>query len=281
MNPVPTRKIVSQACDACRRRKIKCNGLQPCPGCLAAALDCTFNIPQKRGGHYGARARVLNELRGIKPKEQSQPQQDQQLQQQQQQPLPPLRSPSQSSTKSSDVCSPHSAYAIGNGGLESIAIDVCIDAYLKQIYPVVPFLTLDILQAERNSPESLLSRQFISAFCAYVVSFGNVLNNSLLASYASDQSLAKELLEAALRFQVPDRLTAYSPQAVFISFFLYGAYAGLGNYRQAWFYLRETTTLFFLHGRPTGTNWYSPSIYGRLFWILVVSERWVSLSSPS
>jgi SP family general alpha glucoside:H+ symporter-like MFS transporter len=127
----------------------------------------------------------------------------------------------------------------------------------------------------------MLSRQFIAAFCAYVVGFGDVLGNSFLKSHASEPEAGKQLLDAALSVQVPERISSPSPQAIFISFFLYGAYASLGDYRHGWFYLREATTLFILHRESNGSSWYSPAIQGRTFWVLVISERFVIRLTPA
>ncbi|KFX95023.1 hypothetical protein V490_04041, partial [Pseudogymnoascus sp. VKM F-3557] len=54
---------VKRACDACHRRKVKCDGLSPCRNCSSAQLACTYNaIPQKKGPK-GSRAKVISELR--------------------------------------------------------------------------------------------------------------------------------------------------------------------------------------------------------------------------
>ncbi|KAB5547355.1 fungal-specific transcription factor domain-containing protein [Coniochaeta sp. 2T2.1] len=44
------RRRVTRACDECRRKKIKCDGKQPCENCTAfnEAGECTFNKPSKR-----------------------------------------------------------------------------------------------------------------------------------------------------------------------------------------------------------------------------------------
>ncbi|ORX99724.1 hypothetical protein K493DRAFT_212167, partial [Basidiobolus meristosporus CBS 931.73] len=41
----------SRACDACRRKKVKCDGALPaCSHCATSGLDCTFSYkPKKRG----------------------------------------------------------------------------------------------------------------------------------------------------------------------------------------------------------------------------------------
>lgn len=46
-----TRTIVTkQACDACKIRKIRCGGGQPCWSCLGATIKCTYvRVPRRRG----------------------------------------------------------------------------------------------------------------------------------------------------------------------------------------------------------------------------------------
>ena len=59
---------VPQACDACRARKVKCNGQQPCPPCEHLNLHCKFSGKRGSGGGNKARVaprrnRVLTQLR--------------------------------------------------------------------------------------------------------------------------------------------------------------------------------------------------------------------------
>lgn len=131
----------------------------------------------------------------------------------------------------------------------------------------------EVLRQEASQTStSLLSRQFIASFCAYVVTFGKVLDESLISSsHTTEVALGQQLLDAALRVQYPDRLTQPGLLSVYISFFLYGAFAGLGNYRQGWFHLREATTLFMMQrGNEVGRD---DEAHKCLFWVLVVSER--------
>ena len=57
------RAAVSKACDACRRRKVKCSLSQPCAPCQDAGLQCTFLTIRQRKGRKGASAHVINEIR--------------------------------------------------------------------------------------------------------------------------------------------------------------------------------------------------------------------------
>ncbi|CEI62208.1 hypothetical protein FVEN_g10293 [Fusarium venenatum] len=40
---------VTRACDGCKKRKIKCNGMQPCKFCIRTRASCTFNSAYARG----------------------------------------------------------------------------------------------------------------------------------------------------------------------------------------------------------------------------------------
>ncbi|CAD6499345.1 BgTH12-03475, partial [Blumeria graminis f. sp. triticale] len=44
----PKRRRISRACDVCRKRKVKCDGKQPCTHCMSNNLVCTYNRPSNR-----------------------------------------------------------------------------------------------------------------------------------------------------------------------------------------------------------------------------------------
>ncbi|KAJ4994047.1 sucrose utilization protein SUC1-like protein 4 [Stagonosporopsis vannaccii] len=244
-----TRKVVPKACDACRRRKIKCNGQQPCSGCMSATLTCAYDSPRKQGGNRGARAIVLNELRGNQQRPVAEPQ----------------------ATVASE--SPHSPLTTAYPP-ETSFVQACIDAYTHRIHQVVPILTSHALETEVQLAEtSAVSRQFVLAFCAYVANFGNALGeNSLDQQGLSRGHIGRQSLKNALQAQNLGRITDPSPRSMLISFFLYGAYAGLGDYQQGWFYLREATTLFTML-KADAVSWYDQRAHSCMFWILLISER--------
>lgn len=37
------------SCDACRRRKVRCDSLQPCRRCVDSGLECTYGSTARRG----------------------------------------------------------------------------------------------------------------------------------------------------------------------------------------------------------------------------------------
>lgn len=244
------RKVIPKACDACRRRKVKCNGQQPCSGCMSAKLQCAYDSPRKQGGNRGARATVLNELRAGQSQHTA------------------AVSPTSASSESvhSPLTTPYNP--------EASFIQVCIDAYIYRIQLVVPILSRHALETEiQLAKTSLASRQFILAFCAYVANFGNALEDMPSGHLGSSKAiLGPQSLNNALLVQDPTRVTNPTPRSMLVSFFLYGAYAGLGNYQQGWFYLREATTLFTVLKRQ-GVDWYDERTDSCTFWILLISER--------
>lgn len=248
-----SRKIIAIACDACRRRKVKCNGQQPCSGCMSANLPCAYDSPRKQGGNRGARAVVLNQLR--------------EAQVQHAVIVPPASALSElTPSPSAALYQPEAAF-----------VQACIDTYVRLIQPVVPILSLHALEMEVLSAKtSVASRQFVLAFCAYVANFGNALSETHFdQTYSFNADQGRQCLNDALRIRDPMRATDPNPRSMLISFFLYGANAGLGDYQQGWFYLRETTTLFTMLQRSS-VDWYDERAHSCMFWILLISERYLS-----
>ncbi|OXV09245.1 hypothetical protein Egran_02991 [Elaphomyces granulatus] len=48
VHPMQKRRRVTRACDECRRKKIKCDGKQPCTHCTVYSYDCTYDQPSNR-----------------------------------------------------------------------------------------------------------------------------------------------------------------------------------------------------------------------------------------
>ncbi|TFB00683.1 hypothetical protein CCMA1212_007333 [Trichoderma ghanense] len=51
------RMRVTRACDRCKKRKIRCTGLQPCRLCIEANASCTYDAAYTRGKHGGMASR--------------------------------------------------------------------------------------------------------------------------------------------------------------------------------------------------------------------------------
>lgn len=51
--PTSTKKTLKQACDNCRRRKIKCNRAHPCDKCQRLLLSCSYSdVLQRKGPKF-------------------------------------------------------------------------------------------------------------------------------------------------------------------------------------------------------------------------------------
>ncbi|RKO87638.1 hypothetical protein BDK51DRAFT_12186, partial [Blyttiomyces helicus] len=59
------RKRVTQACDACNKKKIKCDGLKPtCSNCTRSLSTCTYSrSAKKRGPRAGYIESLENRLK--------------------------------------------------------------------------------------------------------------------------------------------------------------------------------------------------------------------------
>lgn len=222
---------------------------------MSATLACTYDLPRGLGGNRGARATVLNQLRARPHTDGTQ--------------ISVVLNASPSpDTQSTTLAAP--------GTLSNYDFNAYIDVYLDQIYPAVPLLGSTLLRNQASQVDtSPISRQFILAFCAYVVNFGKLSDISKYPSPISinDES-GKHHLDAAMSVQDLRRVTKPNPLSVYTSFFLYGAWAGQGNYDQAWYYLREATTLFTIL-KPQFDENYDEEAHRRLFWVMLISERYV------
>lgn len=58
----PTQKRVLKACDACKRRKVKCNGQERCQQCAHLGLRCIYS-PSNKHRSQGKRGHVISEFR--------------------------------------------------------------------------------------------------------------------------------------------------------------------------------------------------------------------------
>ncbi|KAJ4307699.1 hypothetical protein N0V94_009646, partial [Neodidymelliopsis sp. IMI 364377] len=57
-----TQKRVSKACDACKRRKVKCNGHDRCQQCSHLGLRCVYSATGKLRSQ-GKRGHIISEFR--------------------------------------------------------------------------------------------------------------------------------------------------------------------------------------------------------------------------
>ncbi|KAL8924681.1 MAG: hypothetical protein Q9172_002583 [Xanthocarpia lactea] len=255
-----------RACDACHRRKVRCNGQQSCANCSQAGLTCSYDtIPQKKGPK-GSRAKVISELRLKEDRKKA----DHRRQDSAHNYGSPTSSPS----------SPSRATF-----LTQELIDGCADSYFAQLYPTMPIMQneqLWALVAEMDT--SLEAYCLLCSFCAFML-----IQPGIEADTGQDMkphigscsraSLGRGLLDEALRQRKDYNYTENpSVNAVITSFFLFGCFFGLDKHNTAWFHLREATTLAQIIGMQdeetyaNGSHMATTSMR-RLYWLLFVTER--------
>jgi alpha-glucosidase len=94
------------------------------------------------------------------------------------------------------------------------------------------------------------------------------------AHLSSTGRLGRQLLgEAMAARRHLDPFAAPTRVGITIAFLLYGCQIGLGNQRQAYYFLREATTLYTAGILDQADNGVDEDA-GSLFWLLLISERY-------
>lgn len=147
----------------------------------------------------------------------------------------------------------------------------------------VPILLPSSLQKQVDqSDESLHAYCLVTAFCAFVITQTGYTRDHAPWRYPENitqnqyqQRLVDEATEARRHL---DPFDGAVRQSIVIAFLLYGCHIGLGNQRHAYYFLREATTLYTASAldaeAPSQTDDEDPMLAGKLFWLLLVSERY-------
>ncbi|KAJ5173780.1 uncharacterized protein N7500_001711 [Penicillium coprophilum] len=268
---------VKQACDACRRRKVKCIFPKPCEQCRAAGLVCRTSSLRRKKGRQGQTANILNELRA-KEIEQTLVQDAN------------ISPPSAALRHGDTVPTPQSLLALGRcqfskipGLLNRDLVNACAEYFFSRMRGTVPILQPGSFQKQVDLTDTCLHAYcLVTAFCAFVVTqTGFAVEHSsseFCRGFCTEEyrnSLIEEATEARKHI---DPFTDPVRQSIIIAFLLYGCHIGLGNQRHAYYFLRESTTLYTASALESQASSAQvdeddPSLAGKLFWLLVVSER--------
>ena len=253
--------IHKYACDACRRRKIRCDKTQPCIGCTSALISCTFLAPSQPKGRHGQTANVISELRASQVRNIQGSISDR----------PNLNRailPVRSNTRTS--------------GLITVeTIKACVEFYFSHFYSSVPIIEDDILQFDGDLLETDNDTYcLLLSFCAFIILQTGVVHgskstadNSLLLA---DIRYGKMLLYEALEARRDTRpIVLPSVRTVITSFLLYGCYRFLNDQNKTWFFLREATSLY-VSGTSDGdisSDLSHSPISNQIYWLLLSTER--------
>lgn len=259
-------QAVKRACDACHRRKVKCDGVNPCRNCSSAQLACTYNaIPQKKGPK-GSRAKVISELRET---------------QRQTSLLAKI------SNRMNGVAGPPDpANGMPTPGmLTPEFVKECLDFFFNNMYDKAPIL--DRRRLEQQLPFMEQNKEtacLVTSICGFVMlqpgmslPTGDSFSLDMLpgVNIIASQLLLEECLRMRRSYEYLDAPSMFS---LATSFFLFGCYHGIELHDKAWYYLREATTMLQMnnmHKEDTYSQWDATesSRRRRLYWLFFVLER--------
>lgn len=263
--PAPTSTSVKRACDACHRRKVKCDGLNPCRNCSSAQLACTYHaIPQKKGPK-GSRAKVISELRETQRQSTLSNKVHNRFNGIQNPPCPPSLAPTP-------------------GLLTSEMIHECIEFFFNNMYPTVPILHRQRLEQQaRYVDRDIDSYCLLSSLCAFMMIQPGMpvpgdplgLDSMPGANMLTGTMLMDETLRVRKCY---DHLETPTLGSLCTSYFLFACHYGLDFHNKAWFHLREATTLAHILNMNKEETYMQydmieSSRRRRLYWLLFVTER--------
>ncbi|KAH0493442.1 hypothetical protein TgHK011_000110 [Trichoderma gracile] len=257
---------VKRACDACHRRKVKCDGINPCRNCSTAQLSCTYNaIPQKKGPK-GSRAKIISELR-------------------ENQRQTSLAAKVHSRINSAGPPPPDPGSAPTLGMLTSDMVKECLNFFFDNMNANAPILDRgsveqQVLYMEQNRDAYCL----MASMCAFVLlqpgmsmPSGEPYNLELVpgSNIIASQLLAEEALRVRKGYDYLDQITG---NALATNYFLFACCYAQEMHEKAWFYLREATTMIQMAGMNMDSyyqtiNAAEAARLRRMYWLFFVIER--------
>ncbi|OIW29457.1 hypothetical protein CONLIGDRAFT_327868 [Coniochaeta ligniaria NRRL 30616] len=260
---------VKRACDACHRRKVKCDGINPCRNCSASQLSCTYNaIPQKKGPK-GSRAKVISELR-------------------EKQHQTSLTTKVQNRIAGINSPPPAPSLAPTPGLLTPELMRESVEFFFANMYSTMPILHRQRLEQQAlYVDQSVDTYCLLTSLCAFMMLQPGMQIPSMSTDPYSYENMmpgtnivtATLLLEETLRVRKGyDLLESPSLNTLCTSYFLFAYFYGMELHDKAWFYLREATTIAHMIGMSKEETYMNyDGLEGprrrRLYWLLFVTER--------
>ncbi|KAK6077249.1 hypothetical protein SCUP234_00925 [Seiridium cupressi] len=262
------RAQVSRACARCRRLQKGCSESRPCQRCIKTGLaeQClagggtpTSSTPQSRFG-TGTAVYELGATSAL------------------------ITSPTLSTL---GVGGPtHTNFARESFQRQadlvpSHVVEHCAERFFSCLSPTIPILSVDYVSSlQRRMTES--TEAGAEAYCVLIGMCAMVLLQveepggrrfSDPVTAETNAAYGWVLLEEALAAHrhIPRRSNP-SFENVLLAFFIYACHAALLHHSQAFFFLRETTTLYLLF-KPETLPDPTRTLAERLFWVLIASER--------
>eukprot|EP00918_Siedleckia_nematoides_P097411 GHVU01213547.1.p1 GENE.GHVU01213547.1~~GHVU01213547.1.p1 ORF type:complete len:705 (+),score=56.85 GHVU01213547.1:92-2116(+) len=264
-----TSTAVKRACDACHRRKVKCDGVQPCRNCSSAQLSCTYHaIPQKKGPK-GSRAKVISELRETQRQ---------------------TTLSSKVANRMNGIVSPPISpnLAPTPGMLMPEVVKECVEFFFNNVYPSMPIVHRQRFESMLPYVEQNIETYcMVTSLCAFVLVQPDLPMSGASASDpfgldampGANMMKGHILMEEALRVRKAfDHLENTNLHTLTTNYFLFACYFSLELHNKAWFYLREASTLahiLLLHKEESymQCDMVEATRRRRLYWLLFIAER--------
>ena len=281
-SPASTPKPQKQACDNCRRRKIKCNRANPCDKCHRLLLSCTYaHILQRKGPKF-RRLSLLAPLHSTDRRsptycaprrESSHPRNEDSTESStwsgEQGQFPPdlnqqgrrnYSSPGSTSSlktlnlqydsDSSVLLRPHARR------LSSLVLLAHANVFLKYLFPIMPVVHREQLLSDSAEPLKLSPQRyaFMASLCAAThiqlnldgdgSSMTEPSGTDSSSTHGSSSLHGEALLTEAVRARAElDLLSNVNIESILTSFFLFAAYGNLDKEDHAWFYLSQSISM--------------------------------------
>jgi len=257
---------IKRACDPCHRRKVKCDGFNPCKNCNNSSLSCTYNaIPQKKGPK-GSRAKIISDIRETQRHNS-------------------LHTKVHARIAGAPCTPAPEGVKPTPGFLTPDVVSACIKFFFDHMYAQMPILDQRAIESQipfmEQNPDTYC---LVGSLCAFVmmqpgmsIPANDYFNFDMYpgALIAGSQTIMEEVLRVR---KGVDHLDNVTHNALATTFFLFGCNYAMEMHNHAWFYLREGTTLIHMAGM-TQEGFYATldsvesSRRRRLFWLFFVMER--------
>ncbi|KAG6003376.1 hypothetical protein E4U21_002092 [Claviceps maximensis] len=274
---------VRQACDSCRARKIRCDGLRPCANCLHVSCECTYLAVPKKTGPKGRRkarpvdARTASYFSTVLPSAvrastglNSVAESVARQYCHHHVPISPKQSPSPPQEGPDAALTSDGGDFVPSPCVTKDIMRSCLDAFFTYKYPITPILDRDEVN---NALFDLQHRPemygLITACCAVMVQSPDIITLGDNATAAATPCSGRRILAAprdsptfahcrppsdvpSAEFFISETVRARSfcdcverPSLTTVqtSFFLFSAFFCLGKDTSAWHYIREAITV--------------------------------------
>ncbi|KAL4931352.1 Zn(II)2Cys6 transcription factor [Aspergillus undulatus] len=255
----PRRYAGFQACDPCRRRKVRCNGQQRCQQCAHLDLRCTYTDNQGARSRKSAvrRGTLISEYKSLATKKRK-------------------IEPTQlcSSLGTGPVSPPDLSVPLSTAFLHDL-----IPKYMLYVYPFHPVMTSDGIRESISKMDTDRDHAaFVYAFTGVTI---DLTQSNIVASHVSEE--IRDLTQRAVELRTP-LLPGVRPSILrtVTSVYIQMCYMSLGEYDLGYFYLREAISLLHLlriddKSLMATLDLPERSRRQRLYWLCFIHERFMSV----